>query len=677
MPKLSKTRLLQLKNEIRMSEALIERKIFPQFREAIQRYTGSFTPAFGTDWDIVLNEIYPVVQYNLPSIFFRNPKAFLKPKHPTFIKSVRDPVSGKKITVQADSVKSARTQEGTINYILPEIRYKQEVRKVLMDALLFPYGVMWHGYKGSFGMTEENSLYIEDEKIFVKRISPLRFGKDPAVTMENIDDGKFVYRRVDMSLQDLIEDDELNVSKQLKGVKGFGDKLPSGGQDASPFTGNVAMPSSLLDVTTKEYRDSSLCNFVKVYEVFLRPTRKEKREGKKGKILLITDEQEEPLRENDWDIMAEGFPAVALMFNPVPDQMFPLPDIDTYKTIADQKNVIVNLQLRNAQENSKLYVGISKGDVYNEEELEHIQKGDQTIILFNGDTPVNQRMTVQSGGGGASQELYIIDQRIQKNLEDKSGVTDLKRGFLQSGEESATSVKARIAGGAARPRYRQDIMTDFLKDSIHYLLQLEKQFFTVKDVVRIMGSLDIEWTEKPTKEDLQADTDVDIDVISMLPEDPEREVQEIMQVLSLMLEALNNPAVMQKLMQENSTLNLTPLIEQLLMRLKINNPEVFRRIRPDESMGMVSVQQLKEAEANVVASMQGTETPFPPKEGDDHRAKLEVYGILAGLLSQAQLESEQLMQIIQQQQMLLEMEMEKQDRPGQKINLKQPKMRTL
>lgn len=102
MPKLSKTRLLQLKNEIRMSEALIERKIFPQFREAIQRYTGSFTPAFGTDWDIVLNEIYPVVQYNLPSIFFRNPKAFLKPKHPTFIKSVRDPVSGKKITVQAD-----------------------------------------------------------------------------------------------------------------------------------------------------------------------------------------------------------------------------------------------------------------------------------------------------------------------------------------------------------------------------------------------------------------------------------------------------------------------------------------------------------------------------------------------------------------------------------------------
>jgi hypothetical protein len=37
------------------------------------------------------------------------------------------------------------------------------------------------------------------------------------------------------------------------------------------------------------------------------------------------------------------------------------------------------------------------------------------------------------------------------SLEDKSGVTDLKRGFLQSGEESATSVKIRNAGGGARP----------------------------------------------------------------------------------------------------------------------------------------------------------------------------------------------------------------------------------
>lgn len=665
---------MQLKNEIKMSETINERRLVPQAREAIQRYTGNHIPDIGSDWDVILNEIYPVIQFNLPSIFFRNPRVFLKPKTKTFIKKARNPMNGKMEEVQADSTNSAKTQEHITNYNISEMRYKEETRKVLMDSLLFPHGILWHGYKGDFGMTDELSFYIQSESLFVKRVSPLRFGKDPCVTMENMHEGRFVYRRIDMPLQDVLDDKDLKITKQLKGFAGYGNELPKGGMDVSYLPSS---PQNLLSVTDDEFKNSTFSRFIKIYEVFLRPTRKEKREGKKGKILLLTDEQDEPLREDEWNIKAEGFPAKVLMFNPVPDQTFGLPDLDTYKQIADQKNAIVNLQLRNAQENSKVYIAINKSELDGEEEIESIQKGDQTILLFGGETPVNQRMSVQSAGGMASQELYIIDQRIQKNLEDKSGVTDLKRGFLQSGEESAASVKARVAGGAARPRYRQDIMTDFLKDSIHYIIQLEKQYVTVKDAVRIMGSLDVEWSEKPTKEDIQADVDVEIDVISMLPEDPEREISELKEVLGLMIEALNNPAVAAKLQQENSTINLTPIIEQLLMRLKINNPEVFRRIRPEESMGMVSVQQLREAKENVAAAIHGTEIPFPPTPEDDHVAKLEVYTTMQQLLLEAEQQSEQLEQIIQIQQMLLQEKMDKEDTPGKKVNLKKPQTRTL
>ena len=58
---------------------------------------------------------------------------------------------------------------------------------------------------------------------------------------------------------------------------------------------------------------------------------------------------------------------------------FGLSDVETYGMIADQKNVITNLQIRNAQENTKTWVGINKaqGD---EEDIEKVQQGENTRI---------------------------------------------------------------------------------------------------------------------------------------------------------------------------------------------------------------------------------------------------------------------------------------------------------
>jgi len=669
MAKLSQERITALKNEIRMAELLNKEKLEPIMQESLGRYIGNFTPQIGRGWDIVLNEVYPIIQNNLPSIFFRNPRAFLKPRHKTYITKKIDPISGKMEEVVADSGKSAKTQEAILNYALTEINYKSENRKTLLDALLFPYGVTWHGYKGDFGMTEEQSLYIKDDQVFVSRLSPLRFIKDPSVTIGDMDKGKWVGRIIDIPLVDLVEDNKLDVDKKLvKGFQGYGEPVKpkgktSGGEDKHNIGKTI---TTLADCTDEEFKKSKYARFVKVYEIFLRPTKKEKREGSKGWIVLLTDEQEKPLRINDWKIKAEGFPAKILEFNGLNDCMFGIADVDTYKQIADQKNAIVNLQLRNAQENSKVWVGISKegGD---EKEIESIQRGENTIVLFESGIP-RDRMFVASPGGSASSELYLIDQRIQRNLEDKSGVTDLKRGFLQSGEESAASVKLRAAGGGARPAYRQDIMSDFIKGSLHYINQLLKQFTPYKDAVRIVGSLDIEWSENPTKEMLQADTDVEIDAISMLPENPQKELQEFREVLQLAVQAISDPTVRTKLLQEGKTINLSPLIEQILIRLKIRDPDIFRSLTPQESQGFVSVEQLKQAQANVGAALTGQQIPFPPSEEDDHRAKLEVYGSINQILQAIGQVNETLGMLIEAQGALMSQMERQESRPGTKLS---------
>lgn len=677
---IDKERLNALKNEVVMAEKLNKEELEPILHEALERYTGWHVPIIGRNWDVVLNEVYPIIQNELPSIFFRNPRAYLKPRNKTFIAKRRDPISGDMVEVQLDSTKSAKTQEAILNYCITEIKFKREVRKVLLDALLFPHGILWHGYKGNFGMTEEKSIYIKDEQVFVQRINPLRFIFDPAVTMSTLDEGKWVGRVIDIPWRDLIEDDKLDVDKKLiKGFQAFGDKIGrasaeelNAGRKPNDYVTIPSLNMSLLDSTTDEFKRSDYSKFVRVYEIYLRPTKKELREGGKGYIILYTPEQEKPLRVSSWTIKAEGFPAIPLQFNELNDNMFGMPDIDSYKQIADQKNAITNLQLRNAQENSKVWVGISK-ESSSEEDIEHIRKGEQTIVLFETGNP-RDRMFVASPGGSASSELYLIDQRIQKNLEDKSGVTDLKRGFLQSGEESAASVKIRAAGGGARPAYRQDIMSDFLKESLHYLNQLIKQFMPYEDAVRIIGSLDIEWSENPSKEELQADIDVEIDVISMLPENPENELRQLNTILMLAIQALTSPQITQKLKEEGKTINLSPLIEQILLRTRIRDPEIFRNIQPEESQGFVSVQQIREAKENVGAAVTGQPIPYPPKMEDDHVAKLEVYTSMAQMFQMMGQVSDSLNQLIQIHQALLQQLQEKQEKPNQVIRLPKPSL---
>jgi hypothetical protein len=671
---ISKDKLYDLKNQIIMSRKMNEEELSPIVQENVHRYIGTYVPQFAADWDINLNEVYPIIQANLPAIFFRNPRVFMKPRTKFFFAKKRNPISGQMEEIQLDASKSAKTQEGLLNYLLPSIGYKEEVRKTLLDALLYPYGILWHGYKGDFGMTEEQSLVIEQDKIFVKRLSPMRFIHDPAVNISNIDEARWVGRIIDIPLEDLVEDDRLDVDKKIiKGANGYGEIIGTNTQNKMMQTGAQdymrinAARRQLIEFTDKGYMNSKAAKFVQVQEIYLRPTKAEKRKGEKGWILLLTDEQEKPLRENKWEVKAKGFPTEILQFNDLPDTMFGLSDPETYKQIADQKNIITNLQIRNAQENSKVWIGLSKEGA-SEDDIEHIRLGEQSIITFESGKP-QDKMMVASPGGQASSELYLIDGRIQKNLDDKSGVTDLRRGVLQSGEESAFSVKQRAMGASARPAYRQDLMADFLRKSCSKLNQLNKQFMTIKDAVRLSGTLDIEWSENPTKEEIQAEVDVEIDVYSMLPENPQQELQELQMILQMMIGAINDPGMSAKIAQEGKTINLTPIIEQMLMRMKLKDPEIFRNIKPEEAMGFSSNQQLMQAGENVQAALHGQPVPNAPQPTDDHRAKLTIYTQIASLLQEAGQVSDTLNQLILVHQSLMQQIAEKEGGVGSQPKL--------
>ena len=107
----------------------------------------------------------------------------------------------------------------------------------------------------------------------------------------------------------------------------------------------------------------------------------------------------------------------------------------------------------------------------------------------------------------------------------------------------------------------------------------------------------------------------------------------------------------------------------MLLRLKIKDPDVFRNIRPEESQGFVSVQQVREAKANVEAALTqpaGSPVPFPPQPTDDHVAKLEIYTAINDILQKVNHVSDTLNQLIQIQSALLQQAQEEQAKPGNK-----------
>jgi hypothetical protein len=109
---------------------------------------------------------------------------------------------------------------------------------------------------------------------------------------------------------------------------------------------------------------------------------------------------------------------------------------------------------------------------------------------------------------------------------------------------------------------------------------------------------------------------------------------------------------------EGKTVNLSPILEQMLLRLKIRNPDVFRAIKPEESQGFVSVQQLMEAKSNTVAALTGQGQIIPPQPTNDHRAQLEMYTTIQQLLALEGRNSAALDQLINMQAEMLQQQQE-------------------
>ena len=107
----------------------------------------------------------------------------------------------------------------------------------------------------------------------------------------------------------------------------------------------------------------------------------------------------------------------------------------------------------------------------------------------------------------------------------------------------------------------------------------------------------------------------------------------------------------------------------------LRDPEIYRNIKPEESQGFVSVSEVRAAGNNVDAILSGNpQIPSPPAQGQDHRARLEVYGEIQKIIGSLgdTIANRILTAVMQAQAVLLQQEEEKQATPQKVPPLKKP-----
>ena len=182
------------------------------------------------------------------------------------------------IPVQIDVNKSAKTQENLINFTYKDIKYKKYVRSVLSDALIFNFGVLWHGYKGDFGVNEEGSLTIKKEKVFVSRISPMDFIFDPKVNLNNLESAEWSGRILRRPKEEVYSDKKYKIPKTVN-------KKSENGLKYEDMTG---FELKLSDEDVKKLGET-----VELQEIYYR-------EDGEWRILVYCEGIEEPIRDDKW-----------------------------------------------------------------------------------------------------------------------------------------------------------------------------------------------------------------------------------------------------------------------------------------------------------------------------------------------------------------------------------------
>lgn len=554
--RLTATEWQTIKNWVTMAEARKKRLVDDRWDRILRLYQGIYPDVYVGDaaTDIHVNMFYPNVKQLEPLIFFENPRITIRAQAATF--EVGRGVNRRVV----DGVSSAQLLTDAMNYLKNELGIKFEMRRVRLDALLFAYAVGMVGYNAEFGIDEEEREFLKDESFYFVRVSPRDFLIDPNAQSPRGDDARYMGRIVRVPLEDVLDNPNYT-NKDREALTRIADL--GGGED--------------VQKTERVYQDSPQARMLELIELWVKPSFQERRKGDPGKVVVLAKKFDKPLRVDDWPYQIEGFPFEIVQFNPLPDRFVGMADIDTYEPQQREKSAIRSAMVNHIRRGGNRKI-VAASDV-TEEEIVKFMKSDDWAILQVGGDPRTKVMIVPDAP--IPPDVYNVDQLIERDANRISGLDDEQRGIRSVGRQTATQVAVLERRSGTRTLDRLDLMADFYVNVTRKLIQLLKQFADQPIPVRIITAFGGVEYRSFTKEDIQGEYDVEVDIQSMSPRNEEVERQQFLAYLQI----LGDAKFQQGLGAQGMTVDMKELVDELNRRFKIKRSFV-RPASPGEQAAL-------------------------------------------------------------------------------------------
>lgn len=431
-------------------------------------YKGDHFPSAMADYTTVINYCFSIIKAILPQIYYQDPYLFL---------SAADEVTGED---------AARAAEATLNYFWLKARTKKQIKKIVLDAMIYGYGILKQGYYTKTvknNVTETAADYtelIEDEYPYNIRTSPLDVVFDTSHT--DPDYKRWIACRYFLPLSE--------VKKKYS--------------NTANINGSYTSLASQRDIEElkikKKYHEDF--KMVKLWEV---------QDLTDGMIYVVCEEEESKyLRKEECPYEIPGGNYRFLMFNEVPDEIFPLSDLSQIKDLNMELNK-TRSQLLNHRAKSQRKIFYEESAFANEKAKKDFLNEDDMVAVAIRDGRLKEGSIQLFDPSMVDANLYNIDIVLRDDINNVSAVGYQQRAAESPTEKTATEAHIIDRNANLRNSERLDAVSDFCVDTARGMLKILQEYLTDEVAVKIASKGAERWG-KFNKESIKGKFNIRINV---------------------------------------------------------------------------------------------------------------------------------------------------------------------
>lgn len=489
------------------------------YQEFLDMYNNRFNVSVRGALDQVnVNHVFPNVRIKSSYLAQKKPKFFVSPRKP-------------KWNDAAQLIEAALLSVWGIGDVA------WTMRMVLLDASIFPHGAIRVGYQFDEDRFSDN---VKDFP-YVKRVSPRDIFWDLNITDSNPRTGRFMFERF-YTIKDQLREQGFKYVDDIDPIGFESDyfrRKEQGGRVRSVVRSGVDQEGEIVEIFRIQDKIERL-------------------------NIWISMNGDAPHFVEDWKLPLKSFDYHILQFNPVPDQIFAMSDVEVYRNQQIELNKIRTYMINHINRASRRWV-TQKGTMTPDEKNALLESGDQMITEITGDPS----RIIPLSDAPMPADFFRVQELIQQDIRQLSGVSEFElSASIPSGDTTATA--AALVQSATRRRtddanaVYEKFLTDTAKDIILILQEHVPLDFWInvtdrEQVAKIQGLTEFDGNFfRVKKNQIQGDMIVTIDPGSMKEQSDPLRVQQFNQALSLLI---TQPAILQRLDVDKLLLNIAELYE--------------------------------------------------------------------------------------------------------------------